>query len=140
MKNIIISIKPKFCKEIYSGAKALELRKIIGNEFVSGARMYIYESAPAKSITGEAVIHKVSRLSVEDIKDQYLSAACIAEKEFDKYYFGKSFGYVIFLQEVKHYSNGIPLAELKKLGFHAPQSFAYASSGVAEFIEVNKCT
>lgn len=140
MKNIIISIKPKFCKEIYSGAKALELRKIIGNEFVPGARMYIYESAPAKSITGEAVIHMVSRLSVENIKEQYLSAACIAGTEFDKYYLGKSFGYVIFLRDVKHYSNGIPLAELKGLGFHAPQSFAYASSGVAEFIEVNKCT
>lgn len=140
MKNIIISIKPKFCKEIYSGAKALELRKSIGNEFASGARMYIYESAPAKSVTGEAVIDKVSRLSIEDIKEQYLYAACIAESEFDKYYFGKSFGYVIFLREVKHYSSGIPLEKLKRLGFHAPQSFAYASYGVAEFIEVNKCT
>ncbi|UZD95714.1 hypothetical protein LOY64_01485 [Pseudomonas corrugata] len=139
MKNIIISIKPKFCKEIYSGAKTLELRKSIGIEFVPNARLYIYESAPTKSLTGEAVIDRVSRLSVGDIKKTYLSAACIDAEEFDNYYFGKSFGYVIFLRDVKHYSNKLLLKEMMRIGFHAPQSFAYARPEMVEFIELNKC-
>lgn len=139
MKNIIISIKPKFCKEIYSGAKVLELRKSIGVEFVPGARLYIYESAPTKSLTGEAVIESVSKLSVEDIKRTYLSAACIDEQEFDRYYCGKACGYVIFLRDVRQYSNKLFFKEMMRVGFHAPQSFAYARLEVAEFIELNKC-
>jgi len=139
MNNIIISIKPKFCKEIYSGRKILELRKSIGSEFIPGTRLYIYASTPTKSINGEAIIDKVCRLSIEEIKKSYLAAACIDEKDFDSYYLGKSVGYVIFLRDIKKYSNELSLQEMLKIGFHAPQSFAYARPEIAEFIELNKC-
>lgn len=139
MENVIISIKPEFCKAIYAGNKLVELRKSIGGDFVQGARLYIYTSSPEKAITGEAMIERVQRLAVADIKDQYLASACISEKNFDQYYLGKEYGHVISLASVRKYRVAASLDELRKIGFYAPQSYSYPSQEILRYIESIKC-
>lgn len=139
MENVIISIKPGFCKAIYSGEKLVELRKSVGSGFVPGARLYIYTSSPEKAITGEAMIKSVQRLAVTDIKDQYLVSACISERDFDQYYLGREYGYVISLASIAKYEIAAGLNELRKLGFHAPQSYSYPSQKIIIYIESRKC-
>ncbi|MEX5686640.1 hypothetical protein [Pseudomonas silesiensis] len=139
MENVIISIKPVFCKAIYGGNKAVELRKSVGNGFVSGAKLYIYTSSPEKAITGEAVIERVQRLAVSDIKERYLASACISERDFDQYYLGKEYGHVISLIDVRKYNVTASLGEMRKLGFHAPQSYSYPSQEILSYIEARTC-
>ncbi|NBA84046.1 hypothetical protein GVN15_25750 [Pseudomonas putida] len=139
MGNIVISIKPEFCKAIYSGKKLVELRKGIGSAFVPGARLYIYTSSPEKAITGEAIIESVQRLTPSDIKDQYLASACISEKDFDQYYLGKEYGHVISLSSIMKYEFATGLSEMRRLGFHAPQSYSYPTQEIINYIESRKC-
>ena len=139
MENVIISIKPVFCKAIYTGEKLVELRKSIGSSFVPGARLYIYTSSPEKAITGEAIIEKVQCLTVADIKDRYLVSACICEQDFDQYYLGKTHGHVISLAAVKKYRVTARLDEMKKVGFYAPQSYSYPSQEIIRYIEASTC-
>lgn len=139
MENVIISIKPVFCKAIYSGNKAVELRKSVGTGFVSGAKLYIYTSSPEKAITGEAVIERIQRLEVSVIKEKYLVSACISERDFDRYYLGKEYGHVISLIDVRKYNITASLGELRKLGFHAPQSYSYPSQEILRYIEARRC-
>lgn len=139
MENVIISIKPEFCKAIYAGDKLVELRKSIGGDFVQGTRLYIYTSSPEKAITGEAMIERIQRIAVADIKDQYLTAACISEENFDQYYLGKEYGHVISLTSVRKYRVAASLNELRKIGFYAPQSYSYPSQEIIRYIEYIKC-
>lgn len=139
MENVIISIKPVFCKAIYAGNKAVELRKSVGSGFVSGAKLYIYTSSPEKAITGEAVIERVQRLEVSYIKEKYLASACISERDFDQYYLGKEYGHVISLIDVRKYNVTASLGEMRKLGFHAPQSYSYPSQEILSYIEARAC-
>lgn len=136
---IIVSIQPKFCKAIYSKEKIVELRRRIGQKFVVGARMYIYTSKVGRGVSGEVVIKMIELLSLEEIKQKYINYACISVKDFDTYYDGCAEGYVISLSEVTEYKRLIPLKELQNLGFHAPQSFMYASHQIEEYIEATKC-
>lgn len=139
MESVIVSIKPEFCKAIYAGDKLVELRKSVGDNFVPGARLYIYTSSPEKAITGEAIIERVQRLTVADIKERYLASACISEQNFNQYYLGRAFGHVISLASVRKYKVAASLDELRKLGFYAPQSYSYPSQDILRYIETIKC-
>jgi predicted transcriptional regulator len=140
MQSIIISIKPEFCKVIYSGEKDVELRRRIGVGFVVGAKLYIYTSKVDKSITGEAYIGKVELLPLKDLKAKYLLAACISEVDFDKYFYGCREGYAVSIHDVGKYKNSVTLKDLGGVGFRAPQSFMYAGKDLINYIESRVCT
>lgn len=135
MIDIILSIKPCFTNEIYQGNKPVELRKRIGNEFKAGAKLYIYSSSPQKAISGHALIHKIETLPISQIKEQYLEVACISAHAFDDYYRGHESGILIWLRDIVRYTTALPLAQLKKKGFTAPQSFCYVSSAIRPLLK-----
>ena len=136
MKDIILSIKPCFTREIYKGFKKVELRKKVGHHFEVGSLIYIYSSSPVKKITGYAYIQKLEKLTVENIRNQYLTLACISSESFDEYYCGSIKGFVIWLEGVVEYRNGPALEERKQVGFSAPQSFCYVTDDVKAICEV----
>ncbi len=49
-KNVIISIKPQYVKQILNGTKKFEYRKRIFKQEVN--KVYIYESSPHQRIVG----------------------------------------------------------------------------------------
>lgn len=135
MEEIILSIKPRFSSEIYSGKKILELRKRIGCKFKEKSKIYIYSSSPVRKISGYAYIRKIQTLPVQKIKLEHLKEACIEEDAFDKYYQGYESGVLIWLHRVVKYEVGISLAVLKERGFTAPQSFCYVSENIQLLLE-----
>lgn len=137
---IIISIRPEFCKEIYLGRKRVELRRKIGFNFMCTEKLYIYTSRGGLGITGEAVIEKVQRMPVSEIECEYLELACIGKDDFDSYYQGCEYGFVISLTKVVEYTESIKLSELRSLGFRPPQSFMYPGDILKKFIESKVCT
>lgn len=50
--NIIISLKPEYAELIYSGKKTIEWRHTFPNKVLFCDRVYIYETAPVKKVTG----------------------------------------------------------------------------------------
>ncbi|SFM58763.1 hypothetical protein [Nitrosomonas communis] len=135
IQDIIISIKPCFSNEIYSGKKSVELRKHVGRSFINNSKMYIYSSSPNQEISGHAFIKSVQILPVLEIRRKYLTEACISPDTFDRYYSGHQKGVLIWLKGVVKYQNPITLAQLKSNGFTAPQSFCYVTGEVKELLE-----
>lgn len=135
MKDIILSIKPCFSSEIYSGNKPIELRKAVGKEFTAGSRVFIYSSSPVKAIDGCATIQKIEYLSVQAIRENLLPLAQISIESFDDYYRDRENGYVIWLSKVVKFNEAINLTELRKYGFSAPQSFSYAKANLKSVLE-----
>jgi predicted transcriptional regulator len=137
-KTIILSIKPVFSDEIYSGKKLVELRRSIGLLFKEDTPIFIYSTTPSKAITGYAEILKVEKSSVEHILKYHLDNACIDLESCSSYFYGRTFGYLIWLKNVRRFSNPLNLSELKKIGFTAPQSFTYATDDLIQMVE-NLC-
>ena len=71
MGNIyLMSIKPKFAFEIFSGKKKYELRRWIGVPVSSGSIIVVYVSGSVRAIMGE---FKVGRVIEGDAKYLWLS-------------------------------------------------------------------
>jgi len=135
VKDIILSIKPCFSNEIYSGSKIIELRKSIGKEFFVGSKIYIYSSSPTQAVDGHARIKKIEQLPVKVIRDKLLSLAKISLEDFDEYYKNHEIGSVIWLCDVTKFDEALKLQDLKPIGFSAPQSFSYVGSKIKPLLE-----
>ena len=56
MRACLMSIKPKWAKELYSGKKTVEFRK---SSPAVGSLVFLYESAPVRAVTGCFQVHAV---------------------------------------------------------------------------------
>ena len=70
--NIILSIHPKWAKLIYECKKTIEWRKVIPSCLLpiyskhDAIRVYLYETAPVKKVTGYFVCMDVARLTMSE--------------------------------------------------------------------------
>ena len=124
-ENIVLSIKPRYSKLIFSGAKTVELRRTWPAHDIR--RVVVYESAPTKEVVG---IFDVTQIVRTDIMRLYVRVAvgtCIGNPSFLKYFHGLEYGYGICISNAVRFSTGISTDELSKLlgAFLAPQQWRY---------------
>ncbi|WP_219952293.1 ASCH domain-containing protein [Dickeya zeae] len=134
MDKILISIKPKYIEEILNGNKIIELRKKCGEKFSEDCQIYLYSSSPVKALVGKAFIKKIEKMELKrvgDYKKIILKEACISLNDFDTYFSGSIFCYLIYINRVERFPKSIPLECLKELGITPPQSFRYLSKELA---------
>lgn len=125
--SIVLSIKPIFTNLILSGQKTIEMRSKIGTKFANDSKIIIYSSTPTKAIAGTAKIKLIQQVRKDFITSNHLHKICISQAFFKEYMQNREYCYLIELKDVKKLTNPIPLSDLKKLNFTAPQSFCYAS-------------
>ncbi len=120
-RKILISINPEHVKNILSGEKKYEYRKIAAKKDVSA--IIIYETVPTKKIVAEAEILDVIELPPEELWQQTKEASGITKDFFDKYFEDREVAYAYKLGRVEVYEEK---RELKDYGLRmAPQSFVY---------------
>lgn len=121
MKMVLLSIKPEYCKKIFSQEKKVEYRKRIFKEKVD--TLLIYESNPTKRIVGEVPILGVLKGTPLEIWEKTEKFGGITEAEFYRYFLHSEYAYAIQL--------GIPVKydtprTLDEYGIRRPpQSFCY---------------
>lgn len=138
MNKILLSVKPKYIKEIISGNKIIELRKRVGASFLPDSEIYLYSSSPVKALVAKARIKCVEKLDMHSVKERkpyILNAACITEGDFDAYFNGSEFIFLIYIMEVNVFKFPVVLKELKENGFIPPQSFCYVNERLNLFLE-----
>lgn len=138
MNKILLSVKPKYIKEILLGNKIIELRKRVGRSFLPDTEIYLYSSSPVKALVAKAHIKSVEKVDINKISDRkahILQAACITERDFDDYFFGCEFAYLIHLEKVSPFKKIFILSELKTCGFTPPQSFCYVNEKLDRFLQ-----
>ena len=91
MKKILLSIKPRYVKEILSGRKLVEYRKRIPRE--DGVRqVLIYASYPVKKVVAEFTVGEYITDTLERLWEQTNEIGGITKECFNDYFDGKDVG------------------------------------------------
>jgi predicted transcriptional regulator len=112
--RLLLSIKPKYIDAIFSGKKTIELRRRFNEKWI-GENIAIYASKPKQSIVGQAKIKNIEYAETNLVWEKYQSEIGGTRSDFDSYVGKIKKIYVIFLDEIKPYENGIPITQLNFL-------------------------
>ena len=121
--NVLLSIKPKYVKEIIEGRKRYEFRRtIFKRNDVDG--VFIYATSPIQKIVGKFTLSLVIEDHPEELWNRCKDYAGVDEKEFFSYFEGKNSGYAIKIREITEFVPSIDPQKIKS-DFKPPQSFRY---------------
>ncbi|MFL8710947.1 hypothetical protein Q3304_09275 [Clostridioides sp. GD02377] len=120
--NLIISIKPKYVKEILNNNKKFEYRKTIFKEDVE--KIYVYSTSPQKKIIGYFKYTKYLKDSPRVIWNKTKEFSGISKDEYDEYFNNRDIAYAIEISEFIKFDRGINPKEYID-NFIAPQSYKY---------------
>jgi predicted transcriptional regulator len=89
-KAVILSIHPKWAEKIYSGEKTIEWRTSFPKDFISfQTKVYLYETAPVKKITGvfflESVLYLTTACFEKGISQAHIENGCVPLEDLKKY-------------------------------------------------------
>ncbi|MBQ6954733.1 MAG: ASCH domain-containing protein [Mycoplasma sp.] len=121
MKNniVLISIMPKYVKQILNGNKKFEYRKSIPkNKFDT---ILIYSTVPDKKIVAIAKVEKTLKLSIKELWYTTKKYGGISKKNFFEYFKNRKIGYAYKLGKIKKINKFISDINIK----HPPQNFMY---------------
>lgn len=103
--NVVMSIKPEWAKKIYNGEKFVEWRKIKLKNFSIENKIFLYETAPIKKVTGYITIFDIYEFdNIEFVKSieenlfipDFIKRGCVPYEDLKKYAGGKRlFAYMI---------------------------------------------
>lgn len=121
MSKILFSIKPEYVKEILSGRKKYEYRKIKPKNRVDA--IIIYSSAPVMKIVAEVEVEEIIVDEPNKVWEKTKNGSGTNKKLYDEYFKNKNIAVAYKLGEVKVYEKPKKLTELGLN--HAPQSYVY---------------
>ena len=126
--DFLVSVHPNYATKILEGEKTVELRRRFPLEGNVGATMLLYSTSPVRAVVGHAKIKRVEKLSIAEIWSRHADAACIARKEFMRYFSDVKFGFAITLRAAKPIPSQITAEQLAlQFGIVPPQSYRYVA-------------
>lgn len=121
--NVILSIRPNFCKLIFSGQKVYEYRKRVFSR-TDVDKVYIYATKPICRVIGYFTIDQLIEDSPNNVWEKTYMEGGISKKQFNDYFKGQSVAHAIKIKDLKRFDTTInPKSVIK--GFTAPQNFRY---------------
>ena len=128
--NIILSIHPKWAKLIYEGKKTIEWRKGFpkNNEI---DKVFLYETAPTKRITGFFTLNELSCLLVSSICAQpweIIERGCVPLPDLVKYRENVDCIYGWLINKVERFAED---KNIERFGLkRPPQSWCYTERNI----------
>ena len=124
IKDILLSIHPKWSSKIYSGEKTIEWRKT-EPKTIHSHRVYIYETSPIKAVTGYFICHRCFYCDVNKIENYpgALESGCVPLDDLKKYQGMSSAIYGWFVRDVVKFATPQPLSHYGV--DRPPQSWQY---------------
>ncbi|MDD5369404.1 MAG: hypothetical protein PHQ40_09975 [Anaerolineaceae bacterium] len=117
----LLSIKPDFALQIFTGKKKYEYRRRIFKQPVE--TIIVYASSPLKMVIGEFEVEELIWDDLDELWDKTKCASGITEEYFYQYFEQKKRGYAIKIGKVTRFDDPLPLVET--YGVTPPQFFAY---------------
>ena len=119
--DVLLSIKPQYALQIFSGTKKFEYRRTIFRAHVE--RIIVYASSPTKMVIGEFWIKEILFEDLGSLWSRTKEYSGINEEGFYSYFFDKDKGYAIKVGKTIKYHR--PRCLQASYGIKPPQSFAY---------------
>jgi len=136
---LLLSIKPKYAEQIFTGIKTVELRRV-KTRLKTGDLVFVYVTSPDKQLLGWFEVESITEFEnkpkeINKIWEQIGQKTGITRPEFNNYYQGASLGVIISIKNPKKFNNPVKLHTLRQKfsNFTPPQSYRYLSTQ-----EVNK--
>jgi predicted transcriptional regulator len=130
LTGVLLSIKPKYVKEILSGVKQYEFRKQIFKD-ESAKTVFIYSSSPQKKIVASFRVREIIEGHPDYLWEEFWNVSGLSETEFFTYFSGKENGYAIRIDELEQFAEPLdPYAMFER--FVPPQSFCYVEGHVRQ--------
>lgn len=128
-KNVLISIRPKYAKLIFTGQKTIELRRVMPN-VNEGDLIVVYVSSPVKQVWGTFEVSAIIEEPIDVLWQKVKNQAGISYTEYIDYFSGVDHGFGLVIQKAKVKANPISLSDLRMQwsGFIPPQSYRYLSN------------
>lgn len=143
----VLAIHPRFADLIYAGRKTVEFRRRIPKGMRPGGRVFLYETAPVRKVTGSFVVAGIARLTRWNGRDDFegcpvphdlgalAAMGCLAEGELLRYAgkgpkeegYGYASCYAILVSEPERLAAPKPIGDFGLRRW--PQSFAIAREG-----------
>lgn len=121
--NVILSIRPNFCKLIFGGQKIYEYRKRVFTRSDID-RVYVYASKPICRIVGYFTIDEVIENSPSHVWEKTHIGSGINKEYFDAYFKDCHTAHAIKIKDARQLA--VPIDPKTVLdNFHAPQNFMY---------------
>ena len=130
LKKVLISIKPKYAKQIFEGTKKYELRK---NLWSLGTKniIIVYASEGCKFIMGEFKTTKIIEDTPINIWNKYQDDLGITKEKFFEYFKNKEVAYAIRVDNYIKYDEPRLLSDINIR--RAPQSYMYLKDYETEY-------
>lgn len=120
--KVLLSIKPIFAEQIFSGIKKYEFRRTIFKD-QNVRTIVVYASSPMKQVIGEFEIEEIICAKVSTLWRKTYRDSGLSKQEFCKYFMGKNTGYAIKIKKTRRYKR--PLSLQRDFKLNPPQSFIY---------------
>lgn len=121
--NVILSIRPNFCKMIFSGQKKYEYRKRVFTRS-DVDKVYIYATKPICRIVGYFTIAAMIEDSPNVMWQMTHEGSGITKEYFDAYFKNCDMAHAIKIGEVVKFDTPIDPKKVIK-NFTAPQNYRY---------------
>ena len=124
--NIIIPIHSKHAKNIYTGAKKYEYRKVAPSKSINN--LILYETKPVCAITGIVKVDSIWEGSPYQIWKISHDYAGISHESYTTYYKNKNIAIAYQLGNAIKLKKSVSLSEIGVN--HVPQSFQYVDNSI----------
>ena len=119
--KILVSIKLEYVKDILSGRKKYEYRKIKPKNRVDA--IIIYSSAPVMKIVAEVEVEEIIEGNTDEIWEKTKNGSGTNKKLYDEYFKNKNIAVAYKLGKINVYEKPKNLIDFGLN--HAPQSYVY---------------
>jgi len=121
--RILLSIKPRFAEQIFSGTKRYEFRRVLFRS-TAVTKVVVYASSPVQRVIGEFDVEAILALEVEQLWEKTKRHSGIEKSYFDEYFNGRCTAYAIKIALPRRYRTPKQLKQVCD-SERPPQSFQY---------------
>lgn len=125
--SILLSIKPRFVKQIFEGVKTYELRRSLPKKEFN--KVYVYSSSPTKKVVGYFTVKNIIRGMDKNLfwkrstNDCMLKFTGVTKQEYNNYFEGKEKMNAIHIDKLVLFDKP---KDIKDFGVNCvPQNFLY---------------
>jgi predicted transcriptional regulator len=125
---------------IWAGKKSVEFRRRCGPTLLG--KVWVYESAPVRAITGWVEVRNVLVLPVPQLWEKFGARGGIDQETFQGYFAGSDTGAGLVIADRAKLSSPLPLKELRGsiLSFSPPQSYRRLTADELRFLNAQRQT
>lgn len=124
MRDLWLSVHPRWASAILSGSKTVELRRR-APQLEPRSRALVYATTPVKAVLGYSVVQQIVSLPLDELWRVHGSGSGVSKGEFDRYFSGLESGVGIVLGEAAWLDRAVPLSELRDRGELPAQGWRY---------------